>query len=115
MAGLMGGSNDPNVSVGIAFPAGFAEAIEGGTASEYSIQTARGALATDVQTNITAEQFGRNLEASGYTKSIAADGVTPLYSKGNEVYSIYRNARSTQGPAANLQINGEVIRKIRLQ
>jgi hypothetical protein len=114
MTSLMGGSNDPNVRVGIVFPIG-AAAFEEGAATEYTIQTARGALATDVRTNITAQEFGSNLEASGYTKSVAKDGVTSIYSKGNQVYSIYPNARSTGGAAANLAVDGRIVTKIRLQ
>ncbi len=56
-----------------------------------------------------------NLEASGYTKSVAKDGVTTLYSKGNQIYSVYSNAASTGGPAANLAIDGQVVAKIRLK
>jgi hypothetical protein len=115
MTSLMGGSNDPNVQVGIVIPIGAAAAFEEGAVTEYTIQTARGALATDVRTNISAQEFGSNLEANGYSKSVAKDGVTSLYSKGNQVYSIYPNARSTGGAAANLAVDGRVVTKIRLQ
>lgn len=121
-ASLLPGGGQKGISVAIAFPLGaaadadaYAAAVAEGRASGYIIQTAPSALATDVRTNITAQQFGANLEANGYTRSLAKDGVTPLYSKGNQVYSIYPNARSTGGYAANLSIDGKIVTKVRLQ
>jgi len=70
---------------------------------------------SDITTNITAQEFGTNLEASWYAKSVAKDGVTALYSKGNEVYSVYPKASSTGGPTANLNVGGQIVTKIRLQ
>ena len=86
-----------------------------GRASAYVINTARGALAQDVTTNISAVEFGSNLEAGGFTKAVAKDGVTTLYTKGEQTYSIYGNSRSTGGPTANLNIGGQIVTKIRLQ
>ncbi len=90
-------------------------AVAAGEATQWVIQTGKSALATDIQTNITAAEFGTNLEASGFVKSVAKDGVTTLYSKGNEVYSVYSKASSTGGPAANLNVGGQIVTKIRLQ
>lgn len=92
-----------------------ATAIAEGRATQWIVQTGKSALATDISTNITAEQFGANLEASGFTKSVAKDGVTTLYSNGDQVYSIYPKACSTGGPTENLNVGGQIVTKIRLQ
>jgi len=96
---------------GIAIPVGLAAAEEG-AASEY-INVTRGASVNNIQTNVTASEFGANLEANGFVKSTAADG-TPTYTKGATQYTVY-NSRSTGGPTAQVKISGEVIGKIRLQ
>jgi hypothetical protein len=92
-------------------------AVAAGDATQWIVQTGKSALATDIQTNITAAEFGSNLEASGYVKTLAKDGVTELYSKGSRVeYSIYPKASSTGGATANYFSDaGKVITKIRLQ
>jgi RHS repeat-associated protein len=90
-------------------------AVAAGEATQWIVQTGKSALATDIRTNITAAEFGTNLEASGFVKSVAKDGVTTLYSKGNEVYSVYSKASSTGGAAANLNVGGQIVTKIRLQ
>jgi RHS repeat-associated protein len=90
-------------------------AVAAGRASSWIVKTGKSALAADITTNITAQEFGVNLEASGYVKSLAKDGVTKLYSKGNEVYSVYPKSSSTGGPTANLNVGGKIITKIRLQ
>jgi len=110
-------ASSEGVSCGIVYPVGgigSAAAAEEGAATEYTIQTAKSALASDVRTNLTADQFGSSLEANGFVKSVAKDGTT-LYSKGNQVYSVYENASSTGGPAANLKVDGKIVTKIRLR
>ncbi len=88
-------------------------AVAAGDATQWIVQTGKSALATDISTNITAEQFGANLEASGFTKSVAKDGVTTLYSNGDKVYSVYTS--STGAPSANLNVGGQIVTKIRFQ
>jgi RHS repeat-associated protein len=105
----------------LAIATGGAEGVEAelamaeGSTSSYIINTAKGALAKDVTTNVTAAEFGANLEASGFTKTVAKDGVTSLYTKGEQTYSVYGNSKSTGGPSANLNVGGKIITKIRLQ
>jgi RHS repeat-associated protein len=89
-------------------------AIAEGRATAWIVQTGRSALANDVRTNLTAAEFGGNLEASGYVKSVAKDGATTVYSKGNEVYSVYKGT-SFGGTSANLNVAGRIVTKIRLQ
>jgi RHS repeat-associated protein len=89
-------------------------AVAAGEATQWLVQTGKSALATDIRTNITAAEFGTNLEASGFVKSVAKDGATTLYSKGNQVYSIYKDA-SFGGTSANLAVDGNIVTKIRLQ
>ena len=118
----------PGMMVGLAIASGGAgeigpaeiaaasdRAVAAGEATQWIVQTGKSALATDIRTNITAAEFGTNLEASGFVKSVAKDGVTNLYSKGNQVYSVYSKASSTGGAAANLNVGGQIVTKIRLQ
>jgi RHS repeat-associated protein len=102
----------PGISCGIVFPTGLGGAIDEGAASEY-INITRGAALNNVKTNLTANEFGANLEANGFTKSTTG-GVT-RYIKGNTEYTVYPQSRSTLGPTAQVKINGEVVGKIRLQ
>ncbi|MFI5176704.1 MAG: hypothetical protein ACHQKY_17730 [Terriglobia bacterium] len=88
-------------------------AIAEGRACAWIVKTGRSALASDITTNISAQEFGANLQASGYIKSVAKDGVTTLYSKGEEVYSVYKSSKGV--PSANLNVGGKIITKIRLQ
>jgi RHS repeat-associated protein len=96
------------VTCGVVFPAGFPE----GTASEY-INITKGGSVNNIRTNLTASEFGANLEANGFVKSTASDG-TPTYTKGNTQYTLY-NSSSTGGPTVQIKINGNVVGKIRLQ
>jgi RHS repeat-associated protein len=120
------GSGNSKIAIAMAIPVGitagfaagtfdaYAEAVAESRASAWIIQTGQSALATDIRTNITAQEFGANLEASGFERSVAKDGVTTLYSKGNQTYSIYQDA-SFGGTSANLNIGGKIVTKIRLE
>ena len=66
-------------------------------------------------TNVTAEEFGRNLKASGFVKSMSRDGKVVNYTAGNKTYSVYSRTTSTGGPSAQLRVNGETILKISLR
>jgi len=81
--------------------------------SRYDDVTNKGSV-KNVDTDVTASDAGKNLEANGYTKSTASDG-TPTYTKGNTQYTVYSNANSAGGPTAQVKINGEVVAKIRLK
>ena len=74
-----------------------------------------GGSVRNVSTNVTAEEFGRNLEASGFVKSMSRDGKVVNYTAGNKTYSVYSRTTSTGGPSAQLRVNGETILKIRLR
>jgi RHS repeat-associated protein len=106
--------HDERFSCGIVFPVGgMGMAFEEGAASEY-INVTRAGSVSNIKTNVTAGEFGANLEANGFVKSTAADG-TPTYTKGSTQYTVYSSSRSTGGPTAQVKINGEVVGKIRLQ
>jgi hypothetical protein len=90
-------------------------ALAEGRFSDLIVKTGKSALAADITTNITAEEFGGNLEANGYIQSVAKDGVTTMYTKGNQIYSVYPKSPSTGGPTANLNEGGKIVTKIRLQ
>jgi hypothetical protein len=100
---------DKGMSCGVVFPVGLPEE---GASSEYTNITRPGAV-NNIRTNITAGEFGANLEANGFVKSAASDG-SPIYTKGTKQYTVY-NSSSTAGPTAQVKINGEVVGKIRLQ
>jgi hypothetical protein len=51
------------------------QAIAGGTATKHDYTgTDDSAPHQDIKTNISADQFGKNLEASGYSKQPSSDG-----------------------------------------
>jgi hypothetical protein len=64
-------------------------------------------------TNVTPQEFGDNLQAEGFTKSVRGDVTT--YTKGSTEYDVYPQAKSTGGPTAQMKINGNLVIKIRLQ
>ncbi len=108
-------SSAEGVHCGVAFPAGGigSAAGEEGAASEF-VNITRGASIRNIQTNVTASEFGANLEANGFVKSTAADG-TPTYTKGTTQYTVYSQSRSTGGATAQVKVNGIVVEKIRLK
>jgi RHS repeat-associated protein len=65
-------------------------------------------------TDVKKEQFGKNLEDSGYSKSQSQDGKVTNFEKGEKKYSLRDNAKSTQGPSADVYVGGERTTKIRL-
>jgi hypothetical protein len=85
-----------------------------GTYSTY-IPATLGKSVRNVSTNVTSQEFGRNLEASGFAKSISRDGKAVIYTLGNKTYAVYPRATSTGGPSAQLRVNGETVLKIRLK
>jgi RHS repeat-associated protein len=104
---------DEGMSCGVAFPVGLRGSPEEGATTEFTDVTRAGAV-RNIKTNITAGEFGANLEANGFVKSTATDG-TPIYTKGAKEYAVYPSSRSTGGPTAQVKINGQVVGKIRLQ
>lgn len=89
------------------------EGVQPGAQSEYTNTTRNGSV-PNIKTNVSADEFGKNLEANGFTKSAAKDG-TPTYTKDNTQYTVYPKSTSTGGPTAQVKVNGEVVGKIRLQ
>ncbi|ADV83861.1 RHS repeat domain-containing protein [Terriglobus saanensis] len=63
---------------------------------------------------LTPDQIGAKLQDGGFTKSAASDG-TPVYVKGDRQYTVYSQARSTDGPSAQVKDNGSVVGKVRLK
>ena len=62
------------------------------------------------------DEFGKNLEADGYTKSTSRDGNATNYTKGDRTYSVYSKSASTGEPSAQLRVQGEgTVAKIRLK
>jgi RHS repeat-associated protein len=130
---LSPGSNCKNCQIGIV-PFGFGGAgfslgelaedagVVGAEAADDAIQTGaqtgienvtnKGSV-NNIKADISPDQFGKNLESNGFTKSAASDG-TPTYTKGNTQYTVYSKATSTGGPTAQVKVDGNVVAKIRL-
>jgi len=70
---------------------------------------------TNIETDLTPQEFGKNLEESGFTKSTSKDGSVTNYVKGARKYSVYSKSASTGGPSAQVFENGQTIAKIRLR
>jgi RHS repeat-associated protein len=81
--------------------------------TEIEDVTQPGSRFPSIRVNLTPEEFGENLEATGYTKGITKGGAT-TYTKGDKQYTLY-TASSTRGPSAQVKVSGEVVSKIRLQ
>ncbi len=65
------------------------------------------------ETNVSFEDFGKNLEAGGFTKSLSKDGKVTIYTNGKTSYTL--RAGSKSGPATAEFHNGKKIKhKIRL-
>lgn len=60
--------------------------------------------------------MAENLTANGYTMKLSQDGSVMVLTKGNQTYTIYPASKSTGGPTASLQLDGErkATTKIRL-
>ena len=84
-----------------------------GASSDYVDVTNPGSRLPNRSTNVTAQQFGDNLQAQGFTRSVRGD--VTIYTKGNTQYTIYPVSKSTGGPTAQVSINGTPVAKIRLQ
>jgi RHS repeat-associated protein len=69
----------------------------------------------NIETDLSPDEFGSNLEQEGFTKSTSQTGDVTNYTKGNVKYSVYSKASSTGGPSAQLIENGQTIAKIRLK
>ncbi|MFD0963243.1 DUF6443 domain-containing protein [Pseudofulvibacter geojedonensis] len=91
--------------------------LKKGTKTLYKMLPSRGRgrakSIPNVKTDISAKEFGSNLEASGFTKK-ANSGVT-TYSKDNVTYTVYDKASSTGGTTAARAVDGKQNIKIRLE
>ncbi|MGZ5446315.1 MAG: RHS repeat-associated core domain-containing protein, partial [Thermoanaerobaculia bacterium] len=74
----------------------------------------KGGSVVNRSTDVTRADFGKNLEAQGFTKSVSKDGKATVYQKDATTYSIYDKAKSTGGPSVLVRKDGELIEKIRL-
>ncbi|GAC42812.1 hypothetical protein [Paenibacillus popilliae] len=52
-------------------------------------------------TNVTKNEFERNLSTSGWNKSTSKDGKVNIYDRNGAKYAIRDNAKSTSGPTAD--------------
>ena len=84
----------------------------GGSTSEYTDTTRPGAV-RNIKTNVTPDEFGKNLEANGFAKRVNRSITS--YIKGNVQYDVYPVRTSTGTPGAQMKVGGEVVLKIGLQ
>ena len=66
-------------------------------------------------TDVSRVDFGRNLEANGFSKSTSQDGTVAIYQKDNMKYTVRDTSSSTGGPTAEVFKDGELVGKIRLE
>ncbi|MGH8020742.1 MAG: hypothetical protein ACREIA_21140 [Opitutaceae bacterium] len=83
-------------------------------ASTYDTSiTAAGARMTNVQTNVTAQQFQSNLVSNGFNvvrQTVGSNGPVTVLSNGQTTYTIY-TATSTGGASAQvINATGQVIK-----
>ena len=83
----------------------------GSTLYDTSITTS-GSIA-NLQTDISASEFGANLEANGFVRTTSADGNAIIYTKGNSPYSVYSGNNGVS--AQYSPTGGSPILKIRLK
>ncbi|WP_378182238.1 DUF6443 domain-containing protein [Aquimarina sp. SS2-1] len=70
----------------------------------------------NVETDVTKSEFGSNLEANGYKKSVSKDGKATNYNNGSNNYSVRDNSKTTGKPSADYSKNGgKTTLKIRLE
>ncbi|MGH9535318.1 MAG: RHS repeat-associated core domain-containing protein [Terriglobales bacterium] len=100
-------------------------AEEAGTAAEAADSTANAGTTTQIgnatspgsiynlRADLTPEEFGDNLEQSGYSRTDLGKGVVQ-YTKGDRAYTVYPDAASTGEPAVQVKVAGRVVSKLRL-
>lgn len=85
-----------------------------GRSSEYNDISRKNSV-NNRETNVGKQEFGENLENSGYNKSQSKSGKVTNYIKGDKKYSVRDNAKSTGGLTADSFKDNELKTKIRLQ
>jgi hypothetical protein len=85
----------------------------GAKASRYDDVTRAGSVENRA-TNVSRADFGKNLEAQGFTRSVSKDGKVTIYQKDGVKYTI-RDTSQSRGPTAEVFKDGKLIKKIRLE
>jgi len=91
-----------------------AEAEPEGGVCQADFSITRNGSIPNIQTDITPDQFAKELEESGYQEGLTADGL-PTYTKGDTQYTVYPESTSGGVPTAQVKVDGQVITKIRLK
>ncbi|MCP9612907.1 RHS repeat domain-containing protein [Coprobacter tertius] len=90
-----------------------------GTSSKYEnvTKSSRGkSSTTNIKTDVTKKEFGKNLENSGYKKTLSKDGKADIYTKGDKKYSVRDyNSSDHNGPTADYAEKNKVKKEIRLE
>lgn len=116
--GLRGDSLNAGLSLGSTIPI-FGWAGSAGKfankASKY-VDITKGGSVANRATDVTREQFERNLTDAGWNRSVSKDGKVTIYEKDGSLYKVRDNAKSTGGPTADFYKSGsdKINLKIRL-
>lgn len=70
-----------------------------------------GGSVNNIKADLSPEEFGKNLEESGYTRSTASDGHVQ-YTNGEKTYTIYQSSSGV--PSAQVKVGSQIVSKIRL-
>jgi RHS repeat-associated protein len=91
------------------------EAVEAGSKLSRYEDVTSGRSVANRATNASRADFGKNLEANGFTKSVSKDGKVTIFQKDAIKYTIRDTAKSTGGPTAEVFKDGKLLQKIRLE
>ncbi len=69
---------------------------------------------SNIQTDVTKQEFENNLIDNGYLKSISKDGNVSIFTKDETKYTTRSYSKSTNGPTAEVFKNNKPTKKIRL-
>jgi len=68
-----------------------------------------------IYTNMSPKDAQQNLSREGYSSVTSKDGKAVAMEKDGKSYTFYDKARSTDGPSADVKVNGERQVKIRFE
>jgi hypothetical protein len=91
------------------------EAAASGASSLYEDVTETGSPIANRFTDVKRADFEGNLLKSGFSKTVSKDGLATLFEKDGVRYAIRAMSKSTQGPTAEMFVNGVKALKIRIQ
>jgi RHS repeat-associated protein len=91
------------------------EVVEAGAKLSRYDDVTTGRSIPNRATNVSRAEFGKNLEAKGFAKTVSKDGKVTIFEKGGVKYTVRETAKSTGGPTAEVFKDGKLLGKIRLE